>query len=205
MREAFIVFDFETSGMSPQEGARATEIGAVRVENGKIVSSFQSLMNAGVRIPPFIRELTGISDAMIAKAPPAKEVMRDFRDFLGDLPLVAHNASFDRRFLEAELSRIGLEARQPIACSMLVSRRIYPDAPDHKLGSLLRHLGIETGEVFHRALADAHHAARLWLQMETELHSRYGFEEIPFEMMKRLESVPKRNANDSLRRWANRS
>ena len=71
MREAFIVFDFETTGMSPQEGGRATEIGAVRVENGKIVSSFQSLMNAGVKIPPFIRELTGISDAMISKSPPA--------------------------------------------------------------------------------------------------------------------------------------
>jgi len=135
MREPFIVLDFETTGLSPTEGARATEIAAVLVQDGEIVDKFQSLMNAGVSIPSFIQELTGITNRMIATAPPCAEVMRDFVAFIGDVPLVAHNASFDKKFLDAELSRIGKKANQPIACSMRIARRVYRNAPNHRLGT----------------------------------------------------------------------
>ena len=114
MRESFIVLDFETTGMSPDEGAWATEVGAVLVKDGQITDSFQSLMNAKVSIPPFIQDLTGITNSMVAKAPPSSDVMRSFASFIGSTPLVAHNASFDKKFLDAELARVGVTVRQSV-------------------------------------------------------------------------------------------
>ncbi|MEQ1660442.1 MAG: 3'-5' exonuclease, partial [Hylemonella sp.] len=92
------VIDFETTGISPEQGARATEVAIVLVEQGRIVDRFQSLMNAGAHIPAFITQLTGISNAMVQAAPDASEVMRRASNFVGDAPMVAHNASFDRKF-----------------------------------------------------------------------------------------------------------
>jgi DNA polymerase III subunit epsilon len=101
--EPVVVIDFETTGLSPEHGARATEIAAVLVRNGQVVDRYQSLMNAGQRIPPFIQSLTGITNSMIRAAPPAAQVMAEVADFVGDYPLVAHNASFDRKFWRAIL------------------------------------------------------------------------------------------------------
>lgn len=140
--ETVAVIDFETTGLSPDHGDRATEIAAVIVAGGRVVDRYQSLMNAGVRIPPFIEALTGISDAMIRRAPPATEVMRAAADFVGDHPLVAHNAAFDRKFWDAELGRIRRNRRQEFACSMLVARRVMPQAPNHKLGVLVEFAGL---------------------------------------------------------------
>ncbi|EPN22447.1 exonuclease, partial [Pseudomonas syringae pv. actinidiae ICMP 18804] len=95
MLERVAVIDFETTGISPNPGCRATEIAVVIMEQGRIVERFQSLMNAGVRIPAFIEGLTGISNNMIRTAPSAERVMGDVADFVGSTPLVAHNASFD--------------------------------------------------------------------------------------------------------------
>ena len=102
MGSTVIVLDFETTGMSPNVGARPTEVAAVRIENGKIVDRYQSLMNAGVHVPAFITELTGITNAMVRNAPPIDQVMRELNVFVDGQPLVAHNVSFDRKFLEAE-------------------------------------------------------------------------------------------------------
>ena len=99
--EAVAVIDFETTGLSPAQGDRATEIAAVIVEDGRVVDRYQSLMNAGVRIPAYIEALTGITNAMVRSAPSAGEVMRDVSDFVGDMPIVAHNASFDAKFWDA--------------------------------------------------------------------------------------------------------
>jgi len=99
------VIDFETTGISPAMGDRATEVALVLLEHGRVVDRFQSLMNAGVRIPAFVTQLTGISNAMVAGAPPAEQVMREAARFVGDTPLVAHNAAFDRKFWQAELAR----------------------------------------------------------------------------------------------------
>jgi len=170
-----------------------TEVGVVIIADGQIINTFQSLMNAGVRIPRFIEQLTGISNAMIRKAPPANEVMAELAKFIGDLPLVAHNASFDRKFLDAELSRIGCQRRQEMACSVLVSRRVYPEAPSHKLGELVRYVGLPSDGTYHRALADATMAAHLWLRMQEDIGSRYGLNRVPFQLMQALQRVPKRS------------
>ena len=101
--EVVAVIDFETTGLSPAQGDRATEIAVVILQDGQVVERYQSLMNAGVRIPSFIQELTGISNAMIRSAPPVADVMREVSAFVGDHPLVAHNASFDCKFWDCLL------------------------------------------------------------------------------------------------------
>ena len=168
------VIDFETTGLSPAMGDRATEVAIVLVEAGRVVDRFQSLMNAGVRIPGFITSLTGISNAMVTAAPPAATVMRDASRFVGNAPLVAHNAAFDRKFWAAELARAGQAAAQPFACTLLLSRRLYPQAPSHKLGVLVDYHRLPRGGRAHRALADAEMAASLLGQIQHDLRTRHG-------------------------------
>lgn len=167
------VIDFETTGLSPAMGDRATEVAIVLVEHGQVVDRFQSLMNAGRYIPSFIESLTGISNAMIAAAPAAEKVMAEASRFVGNAPMVAHNASFDRRFWEAELSRAGEAATQPFACTMLVARRLYPQAPSHKLGVLIDYHRLPKAGRAHRAMADAEMAAALLGQIQDDLRSRH--------------------------------
>lgn len=167
------VIDFETTGLSPAMGDRATEVAIVLVENGNVGDRFQSLMNAGVHIPAFITSLTGISNAMVATAPEAAAVMREASRFVGNAPMVAHNASFDRRFWQAELALAGEVAAQPFACTMLVARRLYPQASSHKLGVLVDYHHLPRAGRAHRALADAEMAASLLGQIQHDLRTRH--------------------------------
>ena len=189
--EPVAIIDFETTGLSPDMGDRATEVAVVLGENGEIVGRYQSLMNAGVRIPPFIESLTGISNAMIREAPPAAEVMAALAGFVGDVPLVAHNASFDSKFLDAELSRVRLRRRREFACSMLLARRVYPAAPDHKLGTLVAHLDLPSAARHHRALADAEMTSHLWIRMLTDIERQYGIDNAPHDFLRQLQKIPK--------------
>ncbi|GIZ11540.1 PolC-type DNA polymerase III [Pseudomonas sp. NCCP-436] len=173
--ESIAVIDFETTGVSVSRD-RATEIGVVIIEDGGIVERYQSLMNGGVRIPPFIEQLTGISNAMLADAPPSNVVMQEVADFIGERPLLAHNAAFDQRFWDAELARLRRRRVQPFACSLLLSRRLLPEAPSHKLGSLNVWAGLPDAGRAHRALADAEMAANLTLHLQRLLRERYGID-----------------------------
>ena len=186
-----IVLDFETNGLSPHYGGRAIEIGAVLIEGTRIIDRFQNLMNPGCRISPFIESYTGITNEMVAGAPPCEEVMEQFAEFIGDLPLVAHNASFDRSFLDSELGFINRSRTNRMACSMLAARRVFPDAPNHKLTTLVSYCGIETDGVFHRALADAEMTGRLWLAMLEVIRSAYGIENLSFDALCELCRTPK--------------
>jgi len=199
--EVVAVIDFETTGLSPEQGDRATEIAAVLLENGKVVDRYQSLMNAGVRIPSYIEDLTGISDAMVRAAPPAADVMREVFDFVGDYPLVAHNASFDRKFWDAELARIRQSRRQEFACSMLLARRLMPHAPSHKLGVLVEFAKLPVAGRYHRALADAEMAASLLLRLEDELCRRHNIRDVSHELLRRIQSVPKNQLEQCLERF----
>jgi len=189
--ERLAVIDFETTGMTPDQGARATEIGVAVLEDGRIVDRYQSLMNAGVWIPPFIEDLTGISNAMIGRAPPTDQVMREAADFVGDMPLVAHNASFDSKFWDAELGRIGRTRDQEFACSMLVARRVFPAAPSHKLGTLVAYAGLPVTGQFHRALADAEMTAHLVARMCEELTGGYRIDTVTHRLLRQLQRTPK--------------
>lgn len=203
--DTVIVLDFETTGMSPGQGDRAIEIGAVKVAAGQVVDRFQGLMNPGLRVSAFIEGLTGISNEMLAAAPDCAEVMDEFADFIAGHDLVAHNASFDRRFLDAELTRIGRDYSGEFACSMLAARRVYRDAPDHKLGTLVAWKRIPNDGTFHRALADAEMTAGLWLGMLRDITARHEFANIPFALMQELGRVPAAAAVDFLVRKGRRN
>jgi DNA polymerase-3 subunit epsilon len=189
--EAVAVIDFETTGLSPAQGDRATEIAVVILRDGEVVDRYQSLMNAGVRIPSYIEVLTGISDAMVRSAPPVAEVMHEAAAFVGDTPLVAHNASFDCKFWDAELARIGEKRRQEFACSMLLSRRLLPQAPSHKLGALVEFARLPVAGRYHRALADAEMAASLLCHLEAELRCRHQVGDVSHAFLRKLQGVPK--------------
>ena len=185
------VIDFETTGLSPALGDRATEVAIVLVEGGRVVDRFQSLMNAGIGIPPFITGLTGISNAMLATSPSAASVMSDASRFANNAPMVAHNASFDRKFWVAELERAGLAAPQPFVCTLLLSRRLYPQAPSYKLGSLVDYHRLPRAGTAHRAMADAEMAAFLLGQIELDLRSRHNVATPDHALLMTLQRRPK--------------
>ena len=202
--DTVIVLDFETTGMSPDGGDRAIEIGAVRIEQGRVTERFQSLINPGRRVAPFIEDYTGITNAMLKTAPPCQQVMSSFAEFIEDFDLVAHNAAFDRRFLTAELSRLGKTYRREFACSMLAARRLYQDAPNHKLGTLVAFHQLPCDGTFHRALADAEMTTHLWLKMLADLQDEYRLERVPFTLMQEISRTPKARLKPFLNDWCKR-
>jgi DNA polymerase-3 subunit epsilon len=191
------VIDFETTGISPSMGDRATEVAIVLLERGQVVDRFQSLMNAGVSIPAFITQLTGITNAMVAAAPRADRVMAEAARFVGNAPMVAHNASFDRRYWQAELELAGQAAPQPFACTVLLSRRLYPDAPSHKLGALVQRLRLPQTGAAHRAMADAEMAAALLTHMQHDLRTRHGVAEPDHRFLMGMQAC----SRSALPRW----
>jgi len=195
-----VVLDFETTGLSPDYGDRAIEIGAVKIEEGEITSRFQELMNPGRRIDSFIEDYTGITNHMLKDARPCDEVMSEFADFIGDHNLVAHNASFDKRFLDSELRRISKKYTGKFTCSMLLSRRLYQDAANHKLSTLVSYANIPSDGNFHRALYDSEMTAKLWLAMLEHINSHYGLSSIPFTLTQKLTKTPKHSVSKLLNR-----
>ncbi len=196
-----VVLDFETTGFSPDYGDRVIEIGAMRVENGKVVACFQELMNPGRLIDGFIEDYTGITNAMLKDAPPCNEVMHRLADFIDGYNLVAHNASFDKRFLHAELSRICRNYTGKFACSLLTARRIYQNSPNHKLATLLGHINIPIEGAFHRALYDSDMTTRLWLAMLDNITKRYKIDPIPFALIQKLSKISKTKISNFLQKW----
>ena len=201
--ETIAVIDFETTGMGPGQGARATEIAVVLVQDGRITDRYASLVHSGVWVPPFIEQLTGISNRMLANAPPAAQVMREVADFTRGCALVAHNASFDRAFWQAEHALAGVDAavqQAPFACTLLLSRRLYPDAPNHRLGTLAQWHGITPTGRAHRALADAEVAAELWLRIVRDVQNRHAAD-VPFGLLCQLQRVPRQQLERAVTRY----
>ena len=186
------VIDFETTGISPTGGDRATEVAIVLVEGGRVVERFQSLMNAGVRISAFIEAYTGISNEMIRTAPPAEAVMAEASRFVDGRPMVAHNASFDRRFWMAEMERVDRPAEEPFACTLLLSRRLYPEAPNYRLGSLASYHALPSSGRAHRAMADAEVAAALLGQIRRDLTHQFGVPEPRHALLMKLQACARK-------------
>ncbi len=198
LANSLIVLDFETTGLSPDMGDRAIEIGAVKIENGVLTERFQRLMNPGKRVSSFIENYTGISNAMLKDAPSCEEAMTEFAQFIGDSNLLAHNASFDKRFLDAEFARIKHQYIGEFACSLLVSRRIFQTAPNHQLGSLINFCNIESTGDYHRALYDSEMTAKLWLEILRNIQQRHELDDLPFSVIKKLSKTPKKNIDTFL-------
>jgi len=200
--DTVVVLDFETTGLSPDHGDRAIEIGAVKIVGGTFVERFQKLMNPGFAISGFISQYTGITNAMLRNAAPCGEVMAEFHEFIGGHNLVAHNASFDRKFLEAEFSRISRSVVGSFSCSMLLSRRVLQDAANHKLETLVRHLNIQADGAFHRALYDAEMAGKIWLAMLEQIAEQARLDAVPFDLADKLCKATKPKVKSLLQGYA---
>lgn len=202
---SYAVIDFETTGLSPDHGARPTEIAVVLVRDGEIVDRYQSLMNPGVPIPYPIQALTGISNAMVRDAPDVATVMAMAADFVGDQPMVAHNAAFDRKFWDVELRRLRRQRERDFVCSMLLARRVFPHAPNHKLATLVQVLGLPATGRYHRALADAEATAYLLLHLQQEIQRRFGLPQVGYELLLAIQGVNKWQLADCVRQHRRRA
>jgi DNA polymerase III epsilon subunit family exonuclease len=168
---SFTVVDLETTGGSHAID-RILEVGAVRVENGRIGESFASLINPGVPIPPFVASMTGIDDGMVAAAPSFAAVAESLSAFIGETVFVAHNLPFDLGFLNRELERSsGFILSNPSLCTVRLGRRLLPNLPDRRLDTLADYYGF-TFAGRHRALGDAAVTARLLLKFIELLEER---------------------------------
>jgi DNA polymerase III epsilon subunit family exonuclease len=161
--EPFHIVDVETTGLSPGAN-RVIELATVTVKNGAIVDRFETLVDPGVEIPPFITQFTGIRPEMLEGAPTPDVAYRRWLDYLGGSGhFVAHNAEFDWGFLTYELRRA--ELAWPFSqktCTVKLSRHCLPQLRSHKLENLIRHFGIQVTDR-HRALADVEATATVFL------------------------------------------
>lgn len=158
----FVVFDIETTGLNAGKD-KITEIGAVLVEGGKICDTFTSFVNPGVLIPEFITKLTGISDAMVADAPPIEQALESFLEFAGKMPLVAHNAPFDTGFIRMAAAKQDIKLDNIIVDTLQMSRSMFPQLSKHKLDVVAKHLGVKLDN-HHRALNDAAATAEIFIK-----------------------------------------
>lgn len=168
--DEFIVFDIETTGLNDKADA-ITEIGAVKVLNGKVVDSFSTFVNPKRPIPQKIIDLTGITDRMVADAPQEEQAVKAFLEFCGNAPVVAHNASFDTGFISASAKRTGLIFQNPIVDTLEIARALLPELKRHKLNLIAEHLGIENAN-HHRAVNDAEVTTKIWLNFVDRLKSQ---------------------------------
>jgi DNA polymerase III epsilon subunit family exonuclease len=169
MGSRFAVIDFETTGLSPDNGDRITEVGIVIVESGKVLDQFESLVNTGRSIPYEVQSLTGITNQMTANAPSASLIIPQLYQYVKNSTLVAHNAIFDSKFFHSEMSKVGIRTNFDFICTLLLSRRLYQSLENHKLGTLAKHHGIKTQGRGHRALADALVTAELFIKISNDL------------------------------------
>jgi len=168
----FTVVDLETTGTRAGPGT-IIEIGAWRMTGRRITDSFESLVRPHGQVPRFITGLTSITNDMVAGAPRIEEVLPAFRDFMGDTVMVAHNAPFDRAFLDFEFRRIfGIGLRNPVLCTLRMSRRFVPSLRRRRLDALAEHFGLST-DGRHRGLGDARMAAEI-LSIFLEIAEKMG-------------------------------
>lgn len=154
MQQRPLVFlDIETTGGSPLS-SRITEIGALRVENGKVVGKFSQLVNPEQHVPSFITKMTGISDDMLWEAPLFRSIAADLELFLNDAIFVAHNVNFDYSFIKAAFEQMGSKFNMDRMCTARLSRRLYTDQRRHNLDTIIERHGFQVKDR-HRAYDDA--------------------------------------------------
>ena len=169
----FVVVDVETTGLSPIED-RMTEISMMKVRDGVLVDEFATLVNPLIPIPPFITDLTGISDLMVRDAPPAREIVPTMAAFLEHGVFTAHNATFDWGFVyHTAFRERGVELMNPQLCTVRLARKIIPQLPSKSLGPVAKHMNIEI-PARHRASGDAYATAMLLIKFLSYVEKRFA-------------------------------
>ena len=152
LNQEYVVFDTETTGFTPYTD-QMIEIGGVKIKNGVITERFDELINPGRKLPKKIIELTNITDEMLEDKDTEENVTKRFMEFIGDLPMVAHNAKFDIGFMSAAYNKYNLgEFKNTVLDTMGMARMLYPNWKNHKLSTLVKQLDVPWEE-------DAHHRA----------------------------------------------
>ena len=163
-----VVLDTETTGLKPQAGDEIISIGACLVKNGTILEDFfDRLVNPGRQIPPFITELTGISEEMVLGAPKFCSVMSDLLEFIEDCVIIGHSIEFDIHFMNYKLNPYGVKIKNYYLDTGLLSKVLYPHWKIYTLDSILSKMGIEP-EGRHTALGDAILTADVFLRLLKE-------------------------------------
>lgn len=184
----FAVVDIETTGSTPQS-AGITEI-AIVIHNGvEVTGKYVTLINPRHKIPPFIVNMTGISDEMVAGAPLFEEVAPQIYNLLNGRVFVAHNVSFDYSFVHYLLGKSGFQWSAPKLCTIKLSRRVFPGLEKYGLGSLTRDLGIKI-EGRHRAWGDAAATAQV-LTMAIEKEGMHPIHNLLAKKEPRKKIVPR--------------
>lgn len=154
MKEGYIVLDIETTGLS-KDYHKITEIAAIKVIDHNVEDKFETLINPKTTIPHFISRLTGITQSMVNNKPTIDKVLPDFLSFCNDLPIVAHNASFDYSFINENcITHLDKNLINDKICTRKLANRIVPFLPSKKLSTLCDYFDIKN-ENYHRAMADA--------------------------------------------------
>lgn len=160
--DSYVVIDLETTGKGPKYDS-IIEIAAVKYNNSSEIDQFVSFVNPGFEIPFFIQQLTGISQSDLDNAPSLSTVIPELKVFLDDLPLVAHNANFDKSFLKVAYKAVGLQFNNEMIDTLALSRKAFPELESHKLAVLKKELQLKNNES-HRALPDVYNTAELLLK-----------------------------------------
>lgn len=155
----FAVVDLETTGGTPENG-RITEVGIVLLDDFEVVKTYQTLVDPGMPIQPFVQKLTGITDEMVRGQPQFGAVAEEIAELIQGRIFVAHNVQFDCRFLRAELRRSCIKADPPRLCTVKLARRFFPGLPSYSLHNLIMSLELPDFN-HHRALDDAMAAAEI--------------------------------------------
>ncbi|MDR3740932.1 MAG: 3'-5' exonuclease [Terracidiphilus sp.] len=177
----FVVLDLETTGLSPQRD-EIIEIGAIRFTiDAEIHDAFQMLVKPKAQIPAGITRLTGITQEMVdADGLPIEQVLAEFTEFIGNLPLVTFNAPFDMGFLHHAGSRHGIRIRNRYACALKAARRAWPELPSHKLADLARYAKLPSDDT-HRALGDSKRALQIFAGSVSKIGEKINWEWAPLD------------------------
>ncbi len=167
----FVCFDIETTGLSPNK-EKITEIGAVKIKNGKVIDTFQTFVNPEKPIPQRVIELTGINDAMVKDAPRDQDAVRDFLDFVDGAVLVAHNAPFDTSFIRGVCDRMGVEYNLTSVDTVAICRSILTEIKNCKLDTVAKFLRLGDFN-HHRASDDAEILSRIFISLCNRLKDDY--------------------------------
>ncbi|MCB1897255.1 MAG: ethanolamine utilization protein [Rhodocyclaceae bacterium] len=163
MPPALAIIDVETTGARPVDD-RITEVAVIRVEHGREVARWASLVDPGIPIPPQIRSITGISDAMVAGAPSFASLADTLHELLADAVFVAHNARFDYGFVRNAFRRCGVAFEADVLCTVKLSRALYPGHARHGLDALIDRHGLACS-ARHRAMGDVEALADFLLRV----------------------------------------
>jgi DNA polymerase III epsilon subunit len=197
----FVIFDVETTGLSPIDGDRIIEIAAVKVKGAEVVDQFHSLVNPQRSIPPQATLVNNITEDMIISAPLAADILPEIIQFIGGACVAGHNVRFDLNFLCFELALVGrrLNDHTPAVDTLKMARELLPYLSNHKLAYLARSLGVVVNQT-HRAMADVHLTVAVFLRLmemaqDKDLHkasvflSQFGVEKPIFKLNQKVQSL----------------